>query len=274
MKTLVTGSNKSGSWDIRGEQLGAAINATVRNKVRDAKGFERVILVKRAYLEERGDAHIVWDIVDAWPQPHGNAWDRETLIDWTNKRAKRLGVHALVAATHRMADDLRSIGIPTIALPHHYRPGIEINPIRRKVRRIGYEGAPHYLGRWEAILRQICASREWEFVMNPCHLADVDIVVALREPTGYATTYWKSNVKLANAQGSGTPVILTPEAGYIETQSGAEYWAESEEDLDNAFELLTDYDRRVTISSKLRSVAPELNAIARRYISWLEQLKS
>lgn len=253
--------------------MGAAIGATVRNKVRDAKGFDRVILVKRAYLEERAKAHLVWDIVDAWPQPDGNSWGREALISWMTTWARRHKVHALVAATEKMAEDLLPLGLPTIALPHHHRPDIVINPIRRKVRRIGYEGAPHYLGKWEAILRQQCASREWEFVLNPEDLAEVDIVVALRDMNGYAPRHWKSNVKLANAQGSGTPVILTPEAGYMETQSGVEYFVETKDELENALELLTVYERRVTISSKLRSAAPELNAIARRYGNWLETSK-
>jgi hypothetical protein len=273
MRTLVTGSNFSGSWSIRGEQLGAAIGAEVRNKVVDLTGYDRAILIKRALCENRADAYIIWDIVDAWPQPVGNHWGREECIDWAKDQARRVGAKAIVAATQAMANDLSDLGLPMLALPHHHRPDIAINPIRRKVRKVGYEGALHYLGRWESALRNQCAARGWDFIVNPEHLADLDIVVALRDFDGWAAKHWKSNVKLANAQGSGTPVIVTPEAGYSETQSGAEFWVSSDDGLGTAFDLLGDYDRRVKISAALRSVAPDLTTIARRYSSWLQQLK-
>ena len=58
-------------------------------------------------------------------------------------------------------------GLPGIVLPHHHRVGIERNPIRENITRVGYEGSPGYLGQWERVIRQECQRRGWEFVVNP-----------------------------------------------------------------------------------------------------------
>lgn len=280
-RILVTGSGKSGSWQIRGVQLGAAIGATVLPDA-DAATVARhdlVVLVKRppAGLVERVRAAgvpLVWDVVDAWPQPAGNSWDRHSCMDWMNAQLKRIRPAAVVAATRAMARDLYLSRLPTLALPHHGRPGIEVNPIRDEIRVVGYEGSVAHLGRWAKILSAECASRGWRFVLNPARLADLDVVVALREQQGYAPMNWKSGVKLSNAQASGTPFVGAREAGYLEQAVGnCEKWAESARGLTLAFDALLPLYERQRASLWMRDAAPSLAAVAATYLEWLRGLE-
>lgn len=278
-RILVVGNGKSGSWKIRGEQLGRAIGATVDPFAENgAKGFDLAIVVKRTRADvlqrlRAAGVPLVWDIVDAWPQPVGNTWDQAKCITWLRNAIAAMQPHALVTATRQMLVDART-PLPAIALPHHVRPGLKRNPVRPEVRKVGYEGGEHYLGKWRAVLERECAARGWEFVVNPPDLADLDIVVALRDCPGYAPEAWKSNVKLANAQGSGTPFIGVPEMGYVETKCGAELWAHSEVQLIKALNKLTSFGMRAAISEQLREHAKQysLDVVAQQYAYWLEDL--
>lgn len=276
MKILVTGSGKSGSWQIRGEQLGRAIDAAVVPNATDLHGFDVVIAVKRVPPDlvaraRRLEVPLVWDVVDAWPQPVGNDWAREHCIAWLRQRVEETRPAAIVAATRSMKDDCAQFGLPVLALPHHVRPGLERNPIRASVSVVGYEGGENYLGKWRAPIETECARRGWRFEVNPRSLADLDVLVAVREATGYAPRSWKSNVKLANAQGSGTPCVLNLEAGYLETASAAELWADDAAGLSLAFDALESRDARLTASDRLFAVAPGLDAISKVYRQWLEK---
>lgn len=274
MRVLVTGRGSSGSWEIRGRQLGAAIGATVRPNA-TSDGHDLVVLVKRPtpYLLAGFSAPVVWDVVDAWPQPEGNEWDRDTAMRWLRARVREIRPVAIVAATERMAADCAEFGVPAVCIPHHARPGQAVNPIRDTVRAVGYEGGEQHLGGWKPVLERLCERRGWRFMVNPPALEDVDIVVALRHTTGYPARQWKSGVKLANAQATGTPCILSPEQGYREIQSGAEHWAETEQDLALAFDRLTDKAARADASRILRTNPPELSSIADRYRCFLTQLR-
>ncbi len=279
-RTLILGNGKSGSWKIRGEQLGAAIGATVAVHPRSVIGFERAVFVKRVDprvlgLVRAAKLLIVWDVVDAWPQPHGNMWNRDSCLFWLRHQIDVINPHAIVAATHAMAFDItETLGFKgkVLSLPHHARPGLKTNPIRRVVETVGYEGGVQYLGKWERIIEKECAARGWRFVLNPPELADLDIVVALREANGYAPLHWKSNVKLANAQGSGTPFVGNREAGYSETMSGGELFADSAAELHNAFDVLSDATVRHYTSCDLRTGALPLADVAATYRRWLESL--
>lgn len=260
---VVTGRGSSGSWQIRGIQLGDAIGAKVQ--INAVSPGELTILVKRSI----GLRRVVWDVVDAWPQPFGNEWDKVKCLRWMDAQIATIRPIGIVAATQQMANDCAWYKVPVLALPHHCRPGIERNPVRKEVKKVGYEGGEHYLGKWLPLLQKECLARGWQFVMSPDRLADLDIVVALRDADGYAPANWKSNVKLANAQGSGTPVICSPEAGYRETASGAERWVESPEDLTHAFDSLTSYDHRADAAGKLYDSRITLEQVAEVYRSWL-----
>lgn len=283
MKVLVTGRGKSGSWVIRGSQLGSAIGATVAAEMLNPsilKNFNLAILVKRPRYEmveqlHRCGVRIIWDIVDSWPQPEGNDWNRYRCIDWLKSEVNRIKPVGIVAATDTMAQDCKAFGIPVLYLPHHAMPRLTLNPIRQDVRMVGYDGGQQYLGSWESVLIHECNTRNWRFLVNhgpprPLDkLSELDIVVALRQQSGYAVRNWKSAVKLANAQGTGTPIVCNREAGYIETRSGGELFADTPDEVNKALDTLTDIRVRREASRKLLMAAPTIEKIAGKYHSWL-----
>lgn len=270
---LITGRGTSGSWQIRGVQLGLTLGAVAVANALDVAAFDLAVLVKRPTPEllqrlHRADIPLIWDVVDAWPQPAGNGWAREQCLQWLAGQVAAIRPAGIVAATKAMALDCERFGVPVLALPHHARPGLRTNPIR-PLKVVGYEGGEQYLGRWLPIIERLCAARGLQFVVNPAELADVDVVLALRDCAGYAPRNWKSNVKLANAQGSGTPVICNREAGYLETACGAEHWADDEAELAAALDALEPTAARRAVAATLRAAAPGIDSVTARYAEWL-----
>lgn len=269
----MTGRGTSGSWQIRGVQLGQSIGAAVVPNALDVAPYDIAVLVKRPTAEllqrlRRANVKIVWDLVDAWPQPAGNEWTEARCQAWMEEMVAMIRPAGIVAATQAMAEDCECFGVPVLALPHHARPGLRMNPIR-PVKVVGYEGGEQYIAKWRPVIEIECARRGWQFVTQPAELADVDIVLALRDSSGYAPRNWKSNVKLANAQGSGTPVICGREAGYLETASGAERWADTPAELTAAFDELELTSTRLEASKKLSAAAPSIESVAATYAAWL-----
>lgn len=272
---LVTGRGVSGSWQIRGNELGTAIGAHVEPNASKVSEFDLAVVVKRprsdlVYRLHQVNVPIIWDIVDAWPQPLGNNWDRSQCIGWLKSELRTFRPKAVVAATEAMAIDC-DFGLPVLTLPHHARPKQRINPIREKVTTVGYEGGENYLGRWRSWFELECKRRGWKFVVNPPELASLDIVVAVREATGYAARHWKSNVKLANAQGSRTPCVMMRESGYLETASGGERWADTQAEFIAAFDELTDIGARRAAVEQLKE--PTLEGATKTYSEWLEPMR-
>lgn len=277
MQILMTGRGTSGSWQIRGVQLGRALGATVMPEARDVAPYDVAVLVKRptSDLLQRihgADVPLIWDVVDAWPQPRGNEWTRAQCLEWLYETQRLVRPAGIVAATQEMAKDCTPLfGLtPVLTLPHHARPGLRRNPIRERVLTVGYEGGEQYIEKWRPVIEAECARRGWAFVTQPAELADVDIVLALRDSTGYAPRAWKSNVKLANAQGSGTPIVCCLESGYLETQSGGEYWVVTPKGLSTAFDALTPQAARIEASRLLLAAAPSLQSVADTYSQWLQ----
>lgn len=248
MATLVTGRGTSGSWQIRGVQLGKAMGADVIAQATHVHAYDKTILVKRGTPEliRRLRGHkVIWDVVDAWPQPLGNAWPRKECIRWLTEMIGTLQPAGIIAATHAMMDDVKSIySGEVIWLPHHHRPGLQKATPRPMVLTVGYEGGVKYLGRWLPILQRQCTAMGWNLVMNPSRYTDLDIVLAMRDTSGYAPRAWKSNVKLANAQAAGIPIICNREAGYLETAGHGVQWADTEEELIDAMQTLSSYEAR------------------------------
>lgn len=283
LKVLVTGQGATGSWAIRGEQLGQAIGATVQPQARSARGFDIVVVVKRLHsLAVLRSARwhgipVVWDIVDAWPQSRhaGKVRTCEAAMSWLRQSLRMIKPDGVIAPTRQMEKDLQFVqesGIQVTTLAHHAWQGKPINPIRHVVRTIGYQGGEKHLGNWVADLSREASRRGWQFVVNPESLADVDIAVALRGESGYASKNWKSNVKLANAQASGTPIILTREAGYLETASGSEFWADTAAELSAGLDWFAEHTHRAQASAQMRGTEPQLTDIAANYKGWLTDI--
>lgn len=258
MNILVTGRGTSGSWEVRGEQLGAAMGALVKPNadLADMLAADVVLVVKRctpAMLETLRLAERPWayDVVDAYPQPISSVWTPYESIAWLRSRIDYLRPSTVVWPTQRMREDYG--GNVGKVIYHHSRPGIERNPVREHIKVVGYEGSPRYLddGLAEAISAH-CSMRGARFVVNPAQLADVDVVVALRSKqwNGYPSRHWKSGVKLANAHASGTPFIGAAECGYLEIATGGEMWAETPADVGAALDTLAPRATRLAISQR------------------------
>lgn len=257
MNILVTGSGTSGSWEVRGEQLGRALGAVVqpRATLEDLRVADVVLVVKRCSPELLTTLRLagrpwVYDIVDAYPQPVSSAWTPAQALAWLRTLVDDLRPNAVVWPTERMRADYGGGGK---VVPHHHRPGLLRNPIRERIERVGYEGSPRYLdGGLAGDLAEQCRRRGAQFILNPAQLADVDVVVALRSArwNGYATRHWKSGVKLANAHASGTPFIGAGECGYVEAAVGGECWAETPEEVGAALDALAPRAARLAISER------------------------
>lgn len=279
MRFLLTGKGRSGSWKVRGEQLGSAIGATVQPYATDVRGFDAVVVVKRMppgidRACRAARVPMVWDVVDAYPQPDSHTWGRAECISWLRDKFERIRPAAIVAATRQMAKDCEEFGVPVLALPHHARPAQSRNPIRERVRTIGYEGDLKHFGKWREFFESECQRRGWQFVTHPSSMSDLDIVVAMRESDGYASRNWKSNVKLANAQASGTPCVVNGEAGYRETACGAERFADTVDDVRAALYALEPVEVRRAAGAALFGASITLEAVARDYRRWLCEIAS
>lgn len=154
-------------------------------------------------------------------------------------------------------------------------PNIEINPIREKIKKVGYQGAEKYLGKYREIIEHECARRNYEFVVNPKQLSEVDIAIAFRHgvANGYAQQAWKSQVKLANAHGSGTPFIGACEDSYLETACGGEILKNfSRISFSIALDSLEDYKLRKQVSEKFLLHAYPLEAAQNQLRGFLEKI--
>lgn len=263
MKLLFTGKGGSGSWQVRAEQLGSALGAKVKPFANGSDFFDcdLAVVVKRTPEEiveplRKSGKPWVFDIVDCYPQPLASDWTRDQAIGWVRKKLEYLKPNGVVWPTQRMRSDC-DIGLPGIVLPHHHRPNIKVNPIREKIQWVGYEGRAEYLAEWLPILQEECSKRGWRFTTKPAHLADLDVVVALRGGhwNGYVQRHWKSNVKLANAHGSGTPFMGQLEDGYTETAAGCEYWIADRTHIGISFNWLESQTTREQIADRFLDAA-------------------
>lgn len=272
MRLLFVGAGTAGSWIIRGEQVAAALGgvATTNPTSKQIESADAVIVVKRlsgSVLNRIRSVGVPWlyDVLDAWPQPAGNAWPREQATEHMRRKIRMMAPAAVIYATARMADD---IGLPGRTIYHHHKPKLAPAGIRNHILRVGYEGRAIYLGAWEHALRIECAKIGAEFLVNPLSLSCCDVIVAFRSGAwaGYATKHWKSNVKLANAHALGLPVILNSECGYKETATGAEIFIDSPLALAGAFAEIQSRERRFEISDHLLEGRRSIESAAAEYV--------
>lgn len=276
---LFTGKGTSGSWQIRGAQIAKALDgkAAPLASLEDCKAAEIVVAVKRvpdsllANIRKSGKPW-AWDVVDAYPQPQCSRWSRDDSLRWLSGEVARLKPDMVIFPNQRMADDYGSGEV----IYHHHRPGIAVNPIRDRIRAVGYEGSAKYIEGWSDTIKRECQKRGAEFIVNPSSLADVDVVLAVRGDgwNGYPQERWKSNVKLANAHGSGAPFVGAKEDGYLETQTGAECWVESANDVGRALDALESKRTRLEVQKQFLCAAYTVEKAARRYREVLCKLRS
>lgn len=279
MNVLFTGRGGAGSFEIRAVQIGAAMGARVKANAssEDIAWADVVVVVKKipgdllARVRASGKPW-VYDVLDAFPQPEAGSWSADKARRW---------VQALMAGLEPDAVIWPSAGMQACApylrgtvIHHHYRPGIKRNPIREKLQVIGYEGAPQYLAEWKPALEQAAAKIGARFVINPANLADLDVVVALRgkEHNGWVQRMFKSDVKAANAKGSGTPLICQRHQGYLDTATGGEVWTETSSDLTEAFAYLQPHGVRLGKSLQLSAGRFSILGAAKQYQTLLESV--
>lgn len=271
-----------GSWVVRGRQVAAALGATaVDDAPDDAVSLASAVVAVKRPLDglsavcAREGVPLVYDVVDAWPQPHGNQWSEGAARRWLRQEVLEVRPQVVVAATTAMQRHLQEDlprDIRVVCIPHHARPNQQVNPVREEVRRIGYEGCEKYIEEWLPAIYSYCRPRNIEFVVNPEHLADLDIVLAVRGGRwrGWATDNWKSGVKLSCAQGSGTPIVLMPECGARDVSTHArlpgleeaEMWVSCQEELAVALEKLAPHGERLWRSGLLSRAAVTIDDVA------------
>lgn len=211
--------SSAGAWQIRGEQIAMmranweAINSPVDD---DLERFDLFCFIKKPDFKlirklKKLKKPYVFDIVDSWAQPADGLkyTDQSGARELFAESWKEVDADGYIFPTRHMQSALSSLVRTHITIYHHFRPQIQPNPIRERVSTVGYEGAD-YLGPWREIIRQICDSRKISFVENPANYTDMDIVVLARggEHSSFLANSYKSNVKLANAYGSGTPALV------------------------------------------------------------------
>jgi hypothetical protein len=165
----------------------------------------------------------------------------------------------------------------SVYIYHHYWPEIPLNPMRREVRTMGYQGNPAYLGRWQALLEKIALEKGMSFVINPSDWSSIDIGIAMRDGVhaSFLATHYKSNVKLANFYGSGTPCLISShERACQETDNGEALFFRSEEDFKRQMDLLGDYSRRLRIHESFLKTRSQfhIEAIANIYEHYFQTL--
>lgn len=281
MKILITGRGGSGSWQIRGEQIGNALGALVQTNA-DTQAInwaDVIVVVKRIPGDllariRASSKPWVYDIVDAYPQPEAGAWSQQQAKHWVQTTIAGIEPTAVIwptAAMQACAPYIRGA-----VINHHHRPGIKRNPIREQIKTVGYEGAAQYLGEWKPALEKACKTVGAEFVVNPPHLADLDVVVAVRGRAhhGWVQENFKSNVKLANAQGNGTPIICQMDKGYTEQgfMDAPVAWIREPEQIGTWLKALAPYEMRRDMSQRLLQRAYSVEDAAKDYLKLLESV--
>lgn len=248
MKILTTGKGSSGSWKIRGVQLGGMNGLAIPNA--QIEDCDIVVYVKRLTRENLKRIRAsrkpwVWDLVDFYPQPECSKWSKEESIAWARKQIIAARPHGVIYPNQQMKND---IGISGEVVYHHYYPGYQRVELREEIKIVGYDGNEKYLGCYREALERACEIRGWKFVVSS-DISSMDIIVAFRSGAynGYAQRAWKSNVKQANAHAAGVPFICQTEQSYIETSNGNEIYIRNISEIEKAFDVVSDLSVRKDI---------------------------
>lgn len=269
MNLLIIGSGK-GSWEMRGQQLGAALGARVTSTPSEAdrRWADVVVLVKRAGLQwcqwvRQAGKPLVWDALDCWSQPAENRCHEAQARRLLMLQIATIQPTLTIGATEAMAEAAHGV-----YLPHHSWAGLVPTPARETVTTVAYQGNPQYLGAWHGALRRACADRGWTFTVNPVDVSGADILVAFRDGPwdGWMCRQWKSGVKAVNAIAAGRPLMTQPSAAVDELPVIGSL-IEAPSDLGDAFEEWADYAARDAVVRFCRGAAPSfaVDAVADQY---------
>lgn len=271
-RVLFVGAGK-GSWEVRGRQIGAALQArvTVRPTDEDWRWADAAVLVKGAVVFAHGaprEVPLIWDVLDSWRQPQDNQRTPQEHAANIRRIAKQYRIARLIGATRQMAEDIGGVYIP-----HHARPGLRPTPPRGEARVVAYEGTRKYLDVWLNALEAVCRAKRMAFAVNPPSLDAADVVVALRAGKwdGPLCRAWKSGVKYVNALVAGKPVITQACAGADEIKPVG-FIVEHPDQLVQALDAaigLRDEAHRVAL---LRAPEFTLEAVAGQYRALVLQM--
>lgn len=275
MKILITGrSGSSGSFAIRGFQLGKAIGATVKldANLQDCTQHDAVIVVKKVSPQTLQAIRLsgrpfIYDTVDPWPQSQPCTWNQSESIFWLRSHLAQLKPDVAVFGTVQMRQDG---GLGGLVLGHHSWQKYVAHPKtqREQAKVIGYEGSLLHLGKWRKVLEKECKKRNLEFIING-DMTKVDAAVALRDGISYPAQNWKPATKLVNANALHIPTLCSREAGYEGVATGGEFWIDSEVDVAKALSQLSDpiiYKRACKFAA---TGIVLLDVIALQYKAWL-----
>ncbi len=281
LRVCFTSRSSAGAWQIRGQQIAAMRsnwNAVNKPSVTDLEQCDLLCIVKKPdrkviSLARRMNKPIVFDIVDSWAQPEDGLLcpDKGKARELFAQGWRDINADGYIFPTGHMQEDLGALVQDKITIYHHYWPHIQTNPIRDRVSVIGYEGAD-YLGQWLPRIEHACAERGIRFVANPQNYTDLDVVVLARggEHGNFLSRSYKSNVKLANAYGSGTPALVHfDEMSAHDTDTGdVLFFTDQPGSFERQLDRLIDsYTLRISIQERFLNAAPRfhINHIADQF---------
>lgn len=272
-----------GSFAMRGVQIAAMRDGWSAEWEAGCRPADAFVMVKKPDPRGRTARLLVWDVVDPWPQKEGNnAGARITSVGearaWFMNHLDRLcrmvgrRPDLFIFPNAAMWKDLRRIARrPSHVIYHHYDPSYQINVIRPQAKVLGYTGNKHFLGEWAEILPRVAEKFGMEFrCSGDPSKADIVVLVRGGEHRNFLTTRYKSNVKLANCYGTGTPCVAWPEKSYMETACEEVRFFETVEQLEEAIEDLMPYRARQRAKEAFLEEAPRysIEAVVRKY-EWL-----
>lgn len=273
IRVCFTSRSSAGAWQIRGQQIAAMrSNWTAINQPtdKDLEQADLICLVKKpdpriiARARQMGKP-LVFDIVDSWAQPDDGLKcnDASNARDLFAPAWRCINADGYIFPTRRMQENLGALVREKVTIYHHFWPQIQKNSVRERVGVIGYEGAD-YLGEWRLRIEKACSDRGIRFVANPVNYTDLDIAIIARGgPHGnFLSRSYKSNVKLANAIGSGTPALVHfDEMSAHDTDTGdVLFFTDQPSSLERQLDrLVNDYALRLHIHRRYLEAAPQFH---------------
>lgn len=278
---------KRGSYEMRGRQMAAMRDEWSSEWADGCYPVDIFLMVKKQDSRARGGRRVVLDIVDPWPQKPHNAErgavikDARMAVRWFVGHFRRMQrvvpIHSYIFPNKRLRKALKKHVPHSRTIYHHYHPTIPVNPIREEMRVVGYWGNKDFLGEWLEKISVVCKKMKLQFVVNPDNIGDVDVMVAARGGVynNFMNRSYKSNVKLANCYGSGTPCVMNPEEAYIETANSEVLFFTTERELAEGLEELRPVKtrRRVHEAHILSSNEYSVENIAKQYEEYFAEVR-